>query len=118
MNTILENQEKGAEFIKTLAQKAWESSTFKEQLINSPLTTIEKVTGKTLSIPNDKKIVVEDQTDESVIYFNIPAKTNLDELELTEEQLEMIAGGATPALGAYAVGCAVAIGVCWLVSQL
>lgn len=118
MTITTEQQEKGAELVKTLAQKAWESSAFKEQLIKNPVATIEQVTGKDLSILSDKRIVVEDQTDESVIYFNIPAKVDVDELELTEEQLELIAGGATPALGAYVVGCAIGIGVCYLVSHL
>jgi hypothetical protein len=39
-----------------------------------PVATIQQVTGKDQQIFNDKKIVVEDQTDESVIYLNIPAK--------------------------------------------
>ncbi|KQM19128.1 class IIb bacteriocin, lactobin A/cerein 7B family [Chryseobacterium sp. Leaf201] len=117
MNYTLQNLEKGEELIKVLANKAWESSTFKDQLIKNPVSTIEEVTGKKLS-NLDKKIVVEDQSDESVIYFNIPAKMDLDELELTEEQLEMIAGGATPVAVAYVAGVAIGVGVCWLVSHL
>jgi hypothetical protein len=62
-----------------------------------------------------KKIVVEDQTDESVIYLNIPAKVNIDDLTLTEEQLEQIAGGIN-STNVYA-GAAIGIGVCWLVDQ-
>lgn len=89
-----EQQLQGAELIKTLAQKAWENSAFKEQLVKNPVTTIESVTGQKIS--SDVKFVVEDQTDESVVYFNIPAEPKFDELELTEEQLEMVAGGWTP----------------------
>lgn len=114
--TYLEQQEKGVELLRTLTMKAWESATFKEQLIKNPVATIEQVTGKDLSFLGDKKIVVQDQTDDSVIYINIPAQPKIDELELTEEQLELVAGGATPA--AYAAGVVVAIGVCWLVSHL
>ncbi|WP_124019390.1 class IIb bacteriocin, lactobin A/cerein 7B family [Flavobacterium hydrophilum] len=116
MKFTAEVQEKGAELMKTLAQKAWESTAFKEQLVNNPVATIEQVTGKTL--PTDKKIIVDDQTDESVIYFNIPAKVNFDELELTEEQLEMIAGGITPVLGAYALGVGIGLGLCWVASHI
>ena len=65
MNLTIEQQEKGAELLKTLAQKAWESASFKEQLIKNPASTIEQLTGK--AVPTDKKIIVEDQTDESVI---------------------------------------------------
>jgi hypothetical protein len=86
-----EQQLEGAELIKTLAQKAWESSAFKNQLVSEPIPTIESATG--ISILPNAKIVVEDQTDESIIYLNIPRRVNIDELELTDEQLEMVAGG-------------------------
>lgn len=117
MKTTLEQQEKGAELVKILAQKAWESSAFKEQLVKNPIAAIKEVTGKDLTHLSDKRIVVEDQTDESVIYFNIPAKVNLDELELTEEQLEMLAGGILPIV-AYAIGAGIGFGLCWLGSHV
>jgi hypothetical protein len=88
---IQEQQRQGAELLKTLAQKAWESSSFKEQLVKNPGPIIESITGENL--PLNTKIIVEDQTDESVVYFNIPRKMDMDELELTDEQLEMVAGG-------------------------
>jgi hypothetical protein len=116
MNITIEQQEKGAELLKTLAHKAWESATFKEELIKNPVATIEQVTGRSITNLGDKRIVVEDQTDESVIYLNIPAKININELELTEEQLEMIAGGVTPL--AYVAGAVIGIGVCALVDYL
>jgi hypothetical protein len=111
-----EQQVKSAELVKTLAMKAWESASFKEQLIKNPVVTIGQITGKDLSNFADKKIVVEDQTDVSVIYLNIPAKVNIDELELNEEQLEMIAGGATPL--AYVAGCVVGLAVCALIDYI
>lgn len=114
MAYTIEQQEKGAEFVKTLVEKAWESSAFKEQLLKNPVAAIEQITGKDLS-DNDKKIVVEDQTDESVIYLNIPVKPRIEELELTEEQLEVVAGGITPV--AYVAGCAIGLGVCYLVDR-
>lgn len=98
-----EQQIQGVELIKTLAQKAWESSAFKDQLVNNPVSAIESVTGQ--KINTGAKFVVEDQTNESIIYLNIPRKLDIDELELTDEQLEMVSGGSTPF-------CAYAIGFC------
>ena len=108
-----EQQKQGQKLIKTLAERAWESSTFKEQLIKNPVSTIESVTGQ--KMPSDTKIIVEDQTDYSYIYLNIPRKVEINELELTDEQLEMVAGGTDLVLGilvgAAIVTCGTAIGL-------
>ena len=48
-------------------QKAWEDAEFKNELINNPVAAIEKLTGKKLNLPEGKKLVVRDQTDESAI---------------------------------------------------
>lgn len=104
-----ERQKQGAALMNSLVQKAWESATFKEQLTKNPVSVIESITGEKMK--EDTKIVVEDQTDGSVVYLNIPREPNLEELELTEEQLEMVAGGLTPtfiALG-YGIMAGVAI---------
>jgi hypothetical protein len=41
-------------------------------------------------------IVVNDQTDQSAVFINIPAVPTMENMELTEEQLEAIAGGGYP----------------------
>jgi hypothetical protein len=76
-----------------IVQKAWDDADFKKELTANPVDAIEKLTGKKLDIPTGKKLVVRDQTDESTVYINIPAKMNLDNVELNEEQLEVVAGG-------------------------
>jgi hypothetical protein len=86
-----EQQKQSAELIQTLAQKAWESSNFKEQLINNPVATIESVTGQKMQ--TNLNVVVEDQSNDSIIYLNIPRKVDMDTLELSDEQLEMVSGG-------------------------
>jgi hypothetical protein len=86
-----EQQKQGAELMKTLVEKAWESSTFKDQLIKNPTGTIESITGKKSN--ENFKFVVEDQTDSSVIYLNIPRKVELENFELTDEQLDVVSGG-------------------------
>jgi hypothetical protein len=76
-----------------IVQKAWESPEFKSELTANPVAAIEKLTGRKLNIPAGKTLVVRDQTDESTVYINIPAKQVSDDLELSEEQLETVAGG-------------------------
>ncbi len=75
-----------------VVQKAWDDADFKAALIANPIAAIEKLTGKKLNIPADKTLVVRDQTDETTVYINIPAKPTVD-VELNEEQLEAAAGG-------------------------
>lgn len=77
-----------------IVQKAWDDAEFKKELLNDPVAAIEKLTGKKLNLPEGKKLIVRDQSDESVIHINIPApaKKSLD-AELNEEQLEAVSGG-------------------------
>jgi hypothetical protein len=76
-----------------VVQKAWEDSQFKSELMANPVEAIEKATGHKLNLPEGKTLVVRDQTDESVVYINIPAKLNTEDVELNEDQLEAVAGG-------------------------
>ena len=77
-----------------IVQKAWEDADFKKELVANPVAAIEKFTGRKLNLPEGKTIVVRDQTDESVVYINIPAasKQSVD-VELNEEQLDTVSGG-------------------------
>lgn len=98
MKVTKKHVEKGLELRNHLVSKAWESATFKEQLISNPKETIAEFTsGKTDAAAITTDIVVEDQTDANTIYLNIPVKPKLNidelELELTEEQLDMVSGG-------------------------
>lgn len=86
---------KGQELFKTVVAKAWEDADFKQLLISNPLEAIEKLTGERLNIPEGKKLVVHDQTDESSVYINIPVEQCIDDMELTEEELEIVAGGGS-----------------------
>ncbi len=84
---------KEQKLFQTIIQKAWEDAAFKQELIANPINAIENLTGKRVKLPEGKTIVVKDQTDDSVVYINIPAESNMDDMELSEEQLEIIAGG-------------------------
>lgn len=75
-----------------IVQKAWEDAEFKKALLDNPIGAIEKLTGKKLNLPEGKTLVVRDQTDESSVYINIPAKPQMD-MELNEQELEVVSGG-------------------------
>jgi hypothetical protein len=93
MKYTQEKQEQGKNLIQDLVTKSWESNSFKQQLVENPESVIEELTGSELTIPEGKKVVVEDQTDPNVIYINIPAELSVDDFELNHEQLEKVAGG-------------------------
>ena len=90
---LTNEQQKSQELLQTIIQKAWEDEAFKQELIANPLDAIEKATGDRVSIPEGKTLIVKDQTNDAVIYINIPAEPNMDDMELSEEQLEDVAGG-------------------------
>ena len=83
------------ELLQTIITKAWEDESFKQELIVNPIDAIEKATGVRINLPEGKTIKVKDQTDDSVVYINIPLEPNMEDLELNEEQLEVIAGGGS-----------------------
>lgn len=81
------------EFLSSLLSKAMEDKSFKSQLLTNPTSTIETFKGQKLNVPEGKSIVVVDQSDPNVIFINIPRDAELEDMELTDEQLEMVAGG-------------------------
>lgn len=91
MRITEEQKKQGQKLYNTLIQKSWENNDFKEQLISTPNEVISQVLGK--SYPSKSKIVVEDQTDRNIIYLNIPKKIDVEDIELTDEQLETVSGG-------------------------
>jgi len=89
------------EMIQRIIMQCWVDESFKSKLMTNPIGTIEKFTGKKSNLPQGHEIIVVDQSDESNVYLNIPNKPNLDEMQLTDEQLEMIHGGALPLVVLY-----------------
>jgi hypothetical protein len=86
-------QKKEEEVLRLILSKAWEDINFRKSLIADPITTIENLTGAKIILPDGKTLVINDQTDKSKVYVNIPSEPNIEDIELTEEQLEIIAGG-------------------------
>ena len=87
-------QTKNQRLLHQVVSKAWEDADFKNQLIAQPMETIKKLTGETLDIPAGKNLVIIDGTDETKVYVNLPKKnTSLEDIELSDEELEKVAGG-------------------------
>jgi hypothetical protein len=82
--------------MQEVISKAWNDAAFKQQLIAEPVSAIEKLTGQKLGMPKEAKMVVSDQSDPKVIYLNIPPMPNMDDIELSDKDLELVAGGTYP----------------------
>ncbi len=85
------NQEQ--KLFSTVVQRAWEDPTFKQELIQAPEQTIRQATGEFFTLPEGKTLQVSDQSDANYAYLNIPPQPSMEDMELTDEQLEMVAGG-------------------------
>jgi len=88
--------------INNLIERCYKNTSFKDKLVNDTDNTIRELYPD-FYVEEGKKIVIEDQTDSNIVYLNIPKEPNLDELELTDEQLEMVSGGTISLLVAYAI---------------
>ena len=92
-------EQRKQEIIQTVISKAWEDLSFRKELIADPVTAIERLSGIKIVLPEGKTLVIADQTDKSKVYLTIPAEPEMENMELTEEQLESIAGGKEPFWG-------------------
>jgi hypothetical protein len=86
-------EDKKQQVIQTVISKAWEDAEFRKELLINPIEAIEKLTGVEVVLPEGKELVIVDQTDKSKVYVNIPSEPEMENIELTEDQLEVIAGG-------------------------
>jgi hypothetical protein len=84
---------KDQDALQSIVKQAWKDATFKNDLLQNPVKTIEGFLGKSVTLPQGKKIAFVDQSDPSTIFVTIPVELNMDDMELDEEQLEIVAGG-------------------------
>ncbi|AXG69010.1 NHLP leader peptide domain protein [Kordia sp. SMS9] len=103
-----QKQERTQQLLAKALEEALTNETFKQELMTNPLEAIENLTGEKLSLKEGTKMQVVDQTEDNVFYLNIPKLPNPEDLELTDEQLELVAGGGW--LGAAIGGAVGAIG--------
>lgn len=78
--------------IEPLVQRCYEDAAFKAEFLANPVAIIQRETDITLGdLPDKCKFVVVDKSDPYALYITIPV--NEDALELSDEELELVAGG-------------------------
>ena len=83
--------------LQKVVSEAWNNPGFKEELIANPQEATKKLTGKTFNLPEGfTTLEICDQSKPGVLYLNIPEKPNFENVELTDKELEVVAGGNIP----------------------
>ncbi len=89
------------EVLSQVISECWSNPNFKAEFIANPEEAIKTLTGKTVVLPEGMdSIQVVDESNPTTIYVNIPAEPNLDNVELSEQELEMVSGGSVEAFNA------------------
>jgi hypothetical protein len=90
-----------------LIEKCWKDSEFKRQVLSDPKGMLERHTGQKLPAP--VKIFIHEE-DANTLHFSIPpAPSNLS--ELSDDDLEKVAGGTDVLITAVVTGAVVTAGV-------
>lgn len=95
---------KGKKLLELVKAKAQKDIEFREELIKYPKNTLEKIPGVRLK-KSSVNVVVENQMNPNFVYLNIPRKVDIDDYELTDDELESISGGTS----IFGIECAVII---------
>ena len=88
-----QKEKDGQKFLLSIYENFWRDPQFRERLIEDPIQALNDFTGIEVSMPPNKTIIVEDQTNPDHIYLNIPAQPVLDDVDLDDEQLDFVTGG-------------------------
>jgi hypothetical protein len=88
--------------------QTWKDEAYKQQLLNNPKPVIEREFGVQLPSEIGVQVLEENPT---TLYFVLPTRPDLSGAELSDEQLETVAGGATPSVVVTVLGSAFALGV-------
>jgi hypothetical protein len=70
--------------------QAWKDEAYKLELLSNSKAVIEREFG--VQLPNEVSVRVMEE-DTTNLYFVLPARPNLSNVELSDEQLEAVAGG-------------------------
>jgi hypothetical protein len=80
-----------------LVAKAWKNESFKQELLNNPKSVIAQEFG--VEIPKQLNIEVMEE-DANTLFITLPMRPDLSGLELSDQELEAVAGGLTPGIAA------------------
>ncbi len=72
--------------------QTWKDETYKLELLNNSKAVIEREFG--IQLPDGINVCVMEENATN-LYFVLPARPNLSNTELSDEQLEAVAGGGT-----------------------
>jgi hypothetical protein len=72
--------------------QSWKDEAYKQELLSNPKAAIGRDFGVQLPDEVNVHVMEEDSTN---LYFVLPARPNLSNAELSDEQLETVAGGVT-----------------------
>ena len=89
-----ENQVK--DIIATTLIKAWEDDDFKEELLAAPIDTIERLTGERIRFNTELYPAINSQPIFENYVIPIPSYVTYEDVELSEQELDLAAGGVTP----------------------
>jgi hypothetical protein len=73
--------------------QAWKDEAYKQELLSNSKAVFEREFG--MQLPAEAKVQVLEENPTN-LHFVIPIRPNLSEAELSDEQLEAVAGGSTP----------------------
>ncbi|MBD2243790.1 NHLP leader peptide family RiPP precursor [Nostoc sp. FACHB-888] len=77
--------------------QSWKDEAYKQELLSNSKAVIEREFGIQLPANVSVKVVEENPTN---LYFVLPMRPDLSGAELSDEQLETVAGGILPAASA------------------
>jgi hypothetical protein len=86
--------------------RAWKDEAYKQELLSNPKAIFEREFKVQLPVEMNVNVVEENNNN---IYMVLPKRPDLPNGELSEEQLEAVAGGLTPGLAVAGAIVAVAI---------
>jgi hypothetical protein len=81
--------------------KTWKDETYKQELLRNSKSVVEQEFG--VQLPDEMSVqVLEENT--TTLYFVLPMRLNLSGAELSEQELEAVAGGFIPVGEIYNAG--------------